>query len=182
MVFKPVHRGDNGYTDIVEGRIEKDSPIIEFIGELDELISFIGLVKAYLRNSNIEKYRHAISMLTEIQQRLMSMASYVATLGKKPSPIDKGVVNEIEEVIKKLSNEVVMPRGFIIPGSSVESSLLHVIRAICRRVERRAVKLLRERIIDSNTYVYLNRLSDLLYVLALYLNKLNNIEEELSSL
>jgi len=179
MVFKHTHRGDDGYTDIVGDRVSKDSPVIEFIGELDELVSFIGLVKAYLKSKDNEEYKCVISMLTEIQQKLMHISSYVATLGRKTSPISKDTLSKVDEIIEDLSSKVSIPREFVIPGASVTSSLFHVIRAICRRVERRAVKLFREKIIDSNTYVYINRLSDLLYLLALYLNKLNNVAEDL---
>jgi cob(I)alamin adenosyltransferase len=178
MMFKRIHRGDDGYTDVIGGRVTKDSPIIEFIGELDELISFIGLVKAYLKSSGGKDYEHIAAMLAEIQQRLMHIASYVATLGRKSSPISKDVLNSIDRTIEDLSSKISVPRGFIIPGSSIYSSLFHVVRAICRRVERKSVRLLRENIIDNNAYVYINRLSDLFYLLALYLDKINDVTED----
>jgi len=175
--MKKIHRGDDGYTDIFGLRLPKDSPVIEFIGELDEFVSLIGLVKARLKKD--AKFLDIANNLTEIQKKLMHIASYIAKGGtlKTVSPIAYNDIINLERDINNLWSNISENR-FVIPGATEESALIHLLRTICRRVERRAVKLLRDRIIDSLTYAYLNRLSDWLYIIALYINKIKEIEEE----
>ncbi len=174
--MKRIHRGDDGYTDILGLRLPKDSPIIEFIGDVDELASMIGVVKSILRENNLH---HIVNSLTEIQKTLLHIASYVARggVGKAISPITQDDISILEKTINNLWS-VLDINKLVIPGSSKESALLHLLRAVCRRTERRAATLLRSGIIDSLTYVYLNRLSDWLYVTALYVNKMKKIEED----
>lgn len=176
MVFKYAHRGDDGYTDVIGQRISKDSPVIEFIGELDELVSLMGVVKAYLRES---KALDIVDLLDSIQRKLMFIAGYAASMGRTASPIDDNDLASIEKLINDFSNRVVLPSKFVVPGASLSSALIHFLRAVCRRVERRAVKLLRDGMLDKTTYIYLNRLSDLLYMLGLYINVVNNVKEDL---
>ncbi|MEM0048099.1 MAG: cob(I)yrinic acid a,c-diamide adenosyltransferase [Ignisphaera sp.] len=176
MVFKYAHRGDDGYTDVIGQRISKDSPVIEFIGELDELVSLMGVVKAYLSES---KVLDIVDLLDRIQRKLMFIAGYVASMGRMASPIDDNDLASIEKLINDFSNRVVLPSKFVVPGSSLSSALIHFLRAVCRRVERRAVKLLRDGMLDKTTYMYLNRLSDLLYMLGLYINVVSNVKEDL---
>ncbi|MEM0006200.1 MAG: cob(I)yrinic acid a,c-diamide adenosyltransferase [Ignisphaera sp.] len=174
---KKVHRGDDGYTDIFGLRLPKDSPIIELIGELDELVSLIGVVKSILKENSA--FLDIVNNLTAIQRKLMYIASYVASKGdsRVGPPITYDDVAALEKAIDILWSAQTMSR-FTIPGSSKESALLHLLRAVCRRVERRAVTLLRNGAIDPLIHVFLNRLSDWLYVSALYINKVMNIEED----
>ncbi|MDK6028291.1 cob(I)yrinic acid a,c-diamide adenosyltransferase [Ignisphaera sp. 4213-co] len=176
MVFKASHRGDDGFTDLGSKRVSKDSIVIEFEGEVDELVSLIGVVKAFFKEYNITDL---VTILDDIQRKLMHIASYVALMGKVDSPIDAQSLSEIEKLIDDFSNKVVIYPRFVVPGASIGSALLHFVRAVCRRVERRAVRMLREGLLDQKTYVYLNRLSDLLYLLALYVNVIINVKEDL---
>ncbi|MCS7111166.1 MAG: cob(I)yrinic acid a,c-diamide adenosyltransferase [Ignisphaera sp.] len=175
--MKRIHRGDDGYTDIIGSRLPKDSPIIEFIGEVDELVSITGVVKSVLRESGLPPT--ITNNLTCIQRTLTNIASYVAKGGahRAATPITHSDIIALENSIDRLWTALT-PSRFVIPGSSKESALIHLLRAICRRVERRAATLLRNGIIDPVVYIYLNRLSDWLYVIALHINKVRNIEED----
>lgn len=178
--MKKIHRGDDGYTDVFGLRLPKDSPIIEFLGEIDELVSIAGVVKSMLKESGM--FHKIINDITYTQRTLMRIAGYVASVVKSSvhntaPPITQKDIAVLENSIDNLWVTVAVNR-FVIPGSSKESALLHLLRAVCRRIERRAATLLRSGVIDSLVYIYLNRLSDWLYVIALHVNKIRNIEED----
>lgn len=171
--FKVEHKGDDGYTHTRTGRLPKDSPIIDFIGEIDELVSLIGVIKVYLKQRGFSG--DIITRLETFQQHLLSVASY-AVAGQEEQPIGPQQLAELETWIDELWRSLQAThrfKGLIAPGASLESALLNLARAVCRRVERRGAKLLRERILAPSAYAYMNRLSDALYVLALYLDNVN---------
>lgn len=172
--MKKIHRGDDGYTDIVRGRVSKDSHVIEFVGSIDELVSFLGIIRNILvGNSNFDSISKNIK---NIQIVLMYISSSV--IGKVQVIDDfQKHVTDIEKEIELLEHEI-KKYCLIIPGSSYESSLLHFARALCRYVERRAVPLLKDSIISKHAYIYLNRLSDLLYLYAVYVDVIRNISIE----
>jgi len=167
--------GDNGETSLFGGeRARKDNPRIEAYGAVDELNSMLGVALAEINNDEIKQ------ILTQVQNDLFVLGADLA------SPLQKENKNFIiprikEETIKKLetfidSIEYKLPelKNFILPGGSKGAALLHLARTICRRSERNVVSLASKVDIGSNPVIYLNRLSDLLFVLARYENLSSN--------
>lgn len=174
--MKKIHRGDDGFTDVVWGRVPKDSHIIEFLGGIDELVSFLGIVRgAVARLSNANFIEVSIK---NIQKVLMTIGSSVAGKIHIDDAGFRKYVIDVEKEIEMLSQKIASGPCLVIPGSSYESSLLHLARALCRYVERRATPLLREGLISKSAYAYLNRLSDLLYLYAIYVDVLRGIATE----
>ncbi len=167
MVFKLQHRGDNGYTDILcKGRILKDDIRCEVCGTLDELSSFLGLAKSMVKRKAI------IDLIEKIQKELLLIGTEVATSRRYIKYLKKRLNKEhlgfIERKIEELQRSFVKDKhSFAIPGKNSLSSVLDVARTVCRRLERRMVTLKRKRGLErSFSLLYINRLSDLLYLLA----------------
>jgi len=174
--MKKIHFGDDGYTTICNERVPKYSLVVEFIGNIDELVSILGLIRAYIGNySELAELRE---ILKEIQVNLMNIASSVGTCSKEA--LYREHIDSMERYIEVLWNNIISrsePR-LVIPGGSIESSLMHIARTICRRVERLGAKLLHEGRLDKNSYIYLNRLSDLLYVYSRYIDLIKHVQIE----
>jgi len=164
--------GDKGETSILTGeRVPKNSPIIEAYGTIDELNSFIGLAAAETQNIEIKK------LLEKIQNQLFLVGADLASPDKKgnkkleefKSPDEFYL--DAEEAIDHFESRLEELKNFILPGGSKSSSLLHICRSITRRAERRIVTLKENMNIEENIIIFLNRLSDLFFVLARYENK-----------
>ncbi|HDQ13762.1 MAG TPA: cob(I)yrinic acid a,c-diamide adenosyltransferase [Sediminispirochaeta sp.] len=169
--------GDRGESSLVGGdRRRKDDLYFQCLGDLDELISQIGLLRAHLRLEAKEKQRrfqHLGQELREIQLMLQKIAGLVAsprTGDRSASPIGEEEVHELEKWEHRLIEETNVPHEFIQPGDHVVSALAHVARSVCRRAERSVVSCIRERgrerLIGSQQY--LNRLGDYLFICALW--------------
>ena len=160
--------GDSGYTSIVGGkRIKKSSYIIEAIGNVDELNAFLGLTINYL-DSNKKK------IIQHIQNDLFDLGADIATpLTRKGNTIrlNKSQTIYLENEIDKINTRLKPLNSFIIPGGDKVSGLLHLARTINRRCEISIVKLKEKQKINLETLKYINRLSDLLFVLARQTNK-----------
>jgi len=173
--LKKVHVGDNGYTYVLfNKKLPKYHPLIDLLGTIDELNSILGLIRVVGRN---RKEFHNISMiLLEIQKDLIRLGRDVAAMNRYSefnNYINEKDVKKLEELINNFWKDP--QKEFQILGSgSIYSALLHMARAICRRAERIAAKLLHEKILNKYGYVYLNRLSDLLFVLAIHVKRLSN--------
>lgn len=162
--------GDKGETSLIGGtRVPKSHIRIETYGTVDELNSYIGLLGSQV----IAKPYHKI--LKEIQDRLFTIGS---SLASDPHKSKMKIPDLKEEDIALLENEMdlmnqALPelRHFILPGGTTAVSFCHLARAVCRRAERLAVALDCESFVDKQIIIYLNRLSDYLFVLA---RKLNN--------
>ena len=144
----------------------KDDPRIEFEGVLDELCSYLGVCKSLLKNVAIKKH------LGSIQKDLFVIGSEVATASRFLKKLSRRVSKTDNEWLYKLIEDIEakrrpQDRTFILPGENTVSSVLDVSRTIARRAERRAVTLTKKRVL-KNPYIliYLNRLSDLLYLMA----------------
>ncbi len=175
--MKKVHFGDEGYTTICNERVPKYSPVVEFIGGIQELVSILGLIRAYIMGKS--ELNELYKALKEVQIYLLSIASSVAMCGKES--IFKEHIDNMDKHIEMLWSDIVSrlePRVLIVPGGSIESSLVYVASAVCRRVERIAAKLLHEGRLGKNSYVYINRLSDLLYVYARYIDLVKRVQTE----
>lgn len=160
-------KGDQGKTYLLNGKkVSKDSRIIEAIGNLDELSSFIGLV------SVIEKEKELVFVLQSIQKVLYQIMAYCA--GKKnKNDFLKNETLSLEKKIFTLEKELAPIKNFIIPQGTILSSWYHILRTICRRAERRVIFLMKKNLNQEKKQiiVYLNRLSDFFYLLARKKNK-----------
>jgi len=155
-------KGDDGKTYTIDGeKVFKDDVRIEFYGELDELISFLGFTKHEINGE--EK-----KILENIQRDLFKIFGNFSSSSTKK--IEKEHVDKITKLVEKYEKEIEISY-FVLPGSTRSSALLDICRAITRRVERRFVKLFKENKVDREILAYLNRLSDLFYVMARYIEK-----------
>lgn len=172
-------KGDDGTTGLGGGqRVPKDSPRVQAYGTVDELNSAIGLALAH---GLVPKLAGA---LPRIQNELFHLGSDLCFLEEDKRSfalpqIDARHVASLEAFIDEL-NEVVGPlENFILPGGAAGSAYLHVARTICRRAERDAIALARLEPIGGFVVAYLNRLSDALFVMARYENRMRNVAEPL---
>ncbi len=173
--------GDAGETGLFGGtRVKKYDPRIESYGTLDELNSYIGLV----RDQDIEENDKEI--LLKIQNELFVIGAMLATKeetkknGKKRLSIftiSDTSVSFLEEKIDAIEKTLPQMTHFILPGGHQTVSLCHIARCICRRAERLVVALSDEEVIDKTIIIYLNRLSDFLFILGRKLSKDLNIPE-----
>lgn len=155
--------GDEGYTDLLGGRVPKYDARPETYGTIDEATSNIGLARA-LSNSDRTK-----ALLVEVQRDLYTMMAELAfapEMRQGKYHITAEHVARIEAETDRLEADVPLPPHFILPGDSVAGAALDVARAVIRRAERLAVKLAHDGEVE-NTHVlaYLNRLSSLLFIL-----------------
>lgn len=158
--------GDSGETGLGDGmRVAKDHPRIEAIGHVDELNSVIGMI---LSNPLPDD---ALILLVHIQHRLFDLGGELSIPGHQILKEDE--VNYLETHLDALNTELPMLKEFILPGGSQVASLCHFARTVCRRAERSIVTLARDDDTVNPTGIrYLNRLSDLLFVLARNLNRI----------
>ena len=169
-------KGDSGHTSLIDGQIvNKHNLFVDAYGTVDELNSFLGLLKDYIKDETIK------DILNNIQPKLFSIGSILAT-GKNQDimekvKIEKKDVKYIEFHIDSMNNELPELKNFIIPGGHKISSYSHVCRSICRRAERRISELNNEQSVDPNILSYINRLSDFFFVLSRYLMYSDKIEE-----
>ena len=171
--------GDEGTTGLGGGqRVTKDSPRIEAYGTIDELNSLLGVVLAEGLSPELAE------SLALVQNDLFHLGSDLCVLEedkeKMPVPrIEQRHVTVLEELIDRLSEDIPPLDNFILPGGSVGSAGLHLARTLCRRAERRIVTLTAEEAIGEWVLRYLNRLSDLLFVMARWENKARGVGDVL---
>jgi cob(I)alamin adenosyltransferase len=160
--------GDAGDTGLFGGgRVQKDDPRVEAYGDVDELNAVLGMARA------VEPMPRIDEVLVPIQRDLFSIGALLATpdLQKMHDHLEKARIDadriaELERAIDECDRELEPLRAFIIPGGSRKGAALHVARTVCRRAERRVVRLQHEVKIPELVVIYLNRLSDLLFTLA----------------
>jgi cob(I)alamin adenosyltransferase len=158
--------GDAGETSLFDNsRVSKADPRVDAYGEVDELNACLGAVLAAGPDAGLVPVIEAIQRdLFAIGAHLADPASRIATRVTKAGIGDADVAR-LEQAIDRLETELPPLRRFILPGGSMPGALLHVARTVCRRAERRVVALGRDAV-ETVVVVYLNRLSDLLFVLA----------------
>jgi len=160
--------GDKGFTSLIGGtRVPKYHDRIEAYGTLDELNAWIGLV----RDQEID--RHSEQILLEIQNKLFTIESHLA---KDPDGVavnlpllQKEDVLLLEKEIDEMNNQLPKLTNFILPGGHTTISYCHLARTVCRRAERLVIKLDTKSTVEPINIIYLNRLSDYLFVLSRYL-------------
>lgn len=165
--------GDGGTTGLVGGRrVAKNSPRVESYGAVDELNSWVGLACAHVGVSTLdeEQQRMVRRLLEEIQQRLFDLGAELATPPKRLHAnrprIGERDITGLEQTMDRLQEGFKPLPSFLLPGGGTLTATLHVCRTVCRRAERRIVSLNRKEPVDRPSLVYLNRLSDLFFVLA----------------
>ena len=169
-------KGDSGQTSLIDGDVvNKHNLSVDAYGTIDELNSFLGLLKDYIKDDKIK------DILNNIQIKLFSIGSILAS-GKNQNisakvKIEKKDVVYIELEIDRLNENLPELKNFIIPGGHKISSYSHVCRSICRRAERKISELNNKSSIDSNILAYINRLSDFFFVLSRFLKYSDNVSE-----
>jgi cob(I)alamin adenosyltransferase len=156
--------GDGGLTSLVGGRrVPKSDVRIDAYGNIDELNSFIGLLLTAVERAEV------IEILTFVQHKLFVVGSMLATdpadRREGAAQITLSDVERLERCIDLLDSELPRMRGFVLPGGNYSSSLSHVCRTVCRRAERGIHVLSLESEVDEKLKVFVNRLSDLLFVI-----------------
>lgn len=169
--------GDAGYTGLLgEQRVPKYDPRPDTFGVVDEATSALGLARAVAKNQDVK------NILYRIQQELYLLMGELATPAENYEKVGLRMtaehVQRLEQVEEELKNQVEIPNKFIIPGDTLDGAALDFARTVIRRAERMAVKLLHDGIIQNGEVVrYLNRLSDLVFVLARYLEIKSSVAE-----
>ena len=168
--------GDKGETGLFGGdRVPKDATRIEAYGAVDELNSLVGIIRALRPKRKIDR------ILQKIQSDLFVLGADLATkkAGKRSliPRINRSHITSLEGIIDSLQLSLRPLASFILPGGTVVASFLHYARTVCRGAERSTVRLSRSEDVNENVLVYLNRLSDLLFVLARYTNHIQKKKE-----
>lgn len=179
MAFKIYTKtGDKGSTSLIGGvRVPKNHIRIESYGTVDELNSYLGMVRDMAHNTLVSEWLH------EIQDRLFTIGSVLATdPGKEvkmklPDLHDNDVI-WLEQKIDEMNESLPEMRSFILPGGQLAASTAHVARCVCRRAERICVGMQQQdEVVPEIIIRYLNRLSDFLFVLARYIAHINGVED-----
>ncbi len=156
--------GDDGTTGLGDGaRVTKDCARIEALGAVDELNSLLGLLLADPLPGAVAE------MLTRIQHTLFDLGGELSIPGH--CVVEDTQVSQLETLLDELNAELPPLKEFILPGGTRAASVCHLARSVCRRAERRVYSLARVENVSPIALRYLNRLSDLLFVLARSLNK-----------
>jgi cob(I)alamin adenosyltransferase len=160
--------GDDGDTGLFGGgRVNKDHPRVEAYGDIDELNAAVGMARA------IDVMPRIDEVLAPLQRDLFAIGALLATPDRDKmaeqlakARIDDDRIAQLERAIDDGEAELEPLRAFILPGGTPKAGALHVARTVCRRAERRVIALMREDEVPQLVVIYLNRLSDLLFVLA----------------
>jgi cob(I)alamin adenosyltransferase len=165
--------GDNGTTGLGDGsRVDKDSFRMQAVGDVDEVNSHIGLLITTLpENDEIR------ALLSRIQHDLFDLGGELATPGYQMVFAER--IAALEEALDHFNETIPPLKNFILPGGSVPAAHCHIARAVARRAERTMVSLHRESPLNEPARQYINRLSDLLFVLARILALRNGGKEVL---
>jgi cob(I)alamin adenosyltransferase len=166
--------GDSGETSLVDGsRVSKDDPRVTAYGDVDELNSLLGIARVGLTDAQLDE------ALGKIQNELFIVGADLASPLEIEVPrVREDHVEEMERLIDLLLEELEPLREFILPGGTRLGATLHLARAVSRRAERLVVTLAARSAINKQALIYLNRLSDLLFVMARVANKRSGATEE----
>jgi cob(I)alamin adenosyltransferase len=178
--------GDKGETALVGGkRVAKDSPRIEAYGTIDELNSIVGLARAFNEEKLADGDAHQFldTVLRQIQDELFDIGSELAT---PPDFFQQGMyrvgepeVKKIEQLIDECQKDLEPLKSFVLPGGGRIGAYLHQCRTVCRRAEREILRLSRAEELSEWPIKYVNRLSDLFFVLSRWISKKTGKDEYL---
>ncbi|MBI3927261.1 MAG: cob(I)yrinic acid a,c-diamide adenosyltransferase [Armatimonadetes bacterium] len=168
--------GDRGETALVGGSfVSKASPRVAAYGDVDELNSWLGLTVCHLQDRPIAE------LLEEIQHGLFTLGADLASpAGVEVPRIEKQHVLRLEAMMESIMDELPPLEEFILPGGGPGGASLHVARTVCRRAERTTVALAADADVNPEAIIYLNRLSDLLFVMARVANRREGKPETLA--
>lgn len=171
--------GDAGQTGLLDGsRVAKDHVRVAAYGDIDELGALLGIVRARMRARKLNAFLH------DVQRDLFALGAQLADpkarVGERKSKaaISPKQVERLEQAIDAHEKRMPALKAFLLSGGSPLASLLHLARTVCRRAERTIVTLSRVQKVDPLVLAYVNRLSDLLFVLARYENLRRGLPEE----
>lgn len=169
--------GDKGQTSLLGGqRVPKDSSRIEAYGTIDELNSHIGLLRDQTKGTRDE-------LLIPIQEKLFSLGSRLASGSEeqaekfKVPQLTDADIGAMETEMDRMDKELPEMRNFILPGGDLAASQAHVCRTVCRRAERLVVTLAASEAVPEIVVRYLNRLSDLFFVLARHIAHVHGVAD-----
>ena len=170
-------KGDDGTTGLLGGvRVSKHHARIEAYGNVDELNSYLGLIRDFLPNSHHE------GLLLSIQDRLFTIGSHLAVdpehVGKMKLPsLFQSDVESLEKAMDQMDEKLPVMKNFVLPGGHPTVSHCHVARCICRRAERSIVFLHEQSPVQTIILEYINRLSDYLFTLSRMIASETNSKE-----
>ena len=151
--------GDDGTTGLAGGeRIPKDHVRVEAIGSVDELNSFVGLLRTTTPDAQTDR------LLEAVQHRLFDLGGELAMPGSELLQANHTV--DLEQALERYNAALPPLEEFVLPGGNAAAANCHIARSVCRRSERELLRLSRVEPVNSASVIYLNRLSDLLFVLA----------------
>ena len=151
--------GDRGTTGLADGsRVDKDAPRVVAMGEVDELNCHVAAVLLHPLDDSVR------DCLVDVQHALFDVGGELAIPGSEI--VTEAYVEQIERRLDALNAELAPLKEFILPGGGPAAVACHIARAVCRRAERRVVAVARDEVVNEASRRYLNRLSDLLFVLA----------------
>ena len=185
--------GDKGKTSLFSGeRVAKSHERVDAYGDIDELSSFLGALAASIPDSGSESGQKIIEELYQIQSDLLGVGAILATTPDSSSfesltKISEEKSKALEKAMDRMDAELPPLKTFILPGGHMASAWAHIARTICRRAERRMIGLFQESDTAAssatvpehvqNVLVYINRLSDYLFVVARYCNHIVGTED-----
>jgi cob(I)alamin adenosyltransferase len=168
--------GDTGETGLIGGqRVPKDDPRVEAYGTVDELNAVLGVARGYLRDQP-----ELDALLERIQNELFDIGAELASPPERAAQfqtIEERHITAMEEAIDRFEEELSPLRQFILPGGTQAAAYLHLARTVCRRAERQVVRLSHSSTVNAAIIKYLNRLSDLLFVMARVANHRAGVED-----
>lgn len=173
--------GDKGETGLVGGqRVPKDAQRIAVFGTVDELNSFVGLVRISASDNKLNELE---AICERIQHELFNLGSVLATLPEDLHPkqprVNQETITQLERDIDQYNSALPPLRSFVLPGGSRLCAELHVCRTICRRAERELVTLSHQEEVPRDALLYLNRLSDAFFVWSRWVNQALGLPEAL---
>ncbi len=167
--------GDHGDTSLFGGqRVSKNHSRITAYGTVDELNSIIGVIRTADPNPVLEE------ILERVQNELFVLGADLATPPEKNVRIERigeDHIRRLEQDIDRLERELKPLKSFILPGGSPGAAYLHMARTVCRRAERSCFSCRQSEIVSDEALIFLNRLSDLLFVMARYQNKSRHVHD-----
>ena len=179
--------GDAGYTSLLSGeRVLKSNKRIDAYGDVDELSALLGVVSSLICNKSSDIVKDIIDIQSELLKAGAWLASdFRSSSAKKIDLITEKPAKDLENKIDKMSEKLPPLKGFILSGGDPASAHAHVARTVCRRAERRVISLVEES--GETLYhrqinliiIYLNRLSDYLFILSRYCSYLSNFQDNI---
>lgn len=169
--------GDDGSTNLYgSGRIRKDSSRVDAMGDVDELIAMLGMLRSIDDQHRVPEFEQT---LAQLQNDLFDLGSELAAApGKQsPCPIKKKQIAFLEKTAERINRKLPELHSFVLPGGDLYNAWLHLARTVARRAERSVVRLSSEGLLNPLLQIYLNRLSDLLFIMARQASQKHGVKE-----